>query len=147
MLRTVGNNLFIVGHDGPGDPLDLNNQWSGTLWGVYEVLEREWGIHWLWPGELGTSVPHTTRAVVEKLDERIAPRFVHRSLRPYTSGNDARLGFTADGLRRYKEAERVFLRRQRMGRSDDPRPYTAHSFTGWWKQYGAQHPRVVRDDA
>jgi hypothetical protein len=140
VLRTVSNALFIVGRDGAGAALDFNNPWSGTLWGVYELLEREAGVLWLWPGDLGTVVPGTKRLAVEKLDERVTPRFARRSLRPFTRGNDPRLGFTKDGLRQYVEAERIFLRRQRMGRSGDPRPYTGHSFTGWWKQYGVQHP-------
>lgn len=140
VLRTMSNALFIVGRDGSGAALEFNNPWSGTLWGVYELLERQLGVRWLWPGDLGTYVPHADRVTIGKLDEQIPPRFARRSLRPFARGNDPRLGFSKDGLRQYQEAERVFLRRQRMGRNDDPRPYTGHSFTSWWKQYGAQHP-------
>jgi len=141
VLRTAGNALYIVGHDGPGDPLAETTIWSGTLWGVYELLESELGVRWLWPGELGTVVPKTNRVVIGNLDRRVAPRFDIRHVRPTTTDNNPRCGFTEEGRQRYLEAERVFMRRQRMGRSQNPSPYQAgHSFTGWWKQYGKEHP-------
>jgi hypothetical protein len=141
VLRTAGNALFIVGHDGPDDPLSETNIWSGTLWGVYELLEGEMGVRWLWPGELGTHVPKSERVVIGEMDRRIAPRFEIRRARPTTRDNNPRNGFTEDGRLRYLEAERVFMRRHRMGRSHNPTPYsTGHSFSNWWQQYGQQHP-------
>ena len=140
VLRGVGDALYIVGHDGPGKPLDFDNVWSGTLWGVYELLERDLGVHWLFPGDLGIDAPKTERVTLHDWDERVQPKLVRRHLRQVASGNDEHLGFTAEGRTKYLETEKIFLRRLRMGRSDDPRPYTGHSFTGWWQQYGQTHP-------
>ncbi|MBM4081986.1 MAG: hypothetical protein FJ278_19935, partial [Planctomycetes bacterium] len=39
VLRTRDSALFIVGGDGEGEPLDVNTP-AGTLFGVYEALER-----------------------------------------------------------------------------------------------------------
>lgn len=52
MLTTRGNDLFILGK---GD--------RGTLYGVYEFLERQ-GVRWLMPTEIGEVVPcHTSLAL------------------------------------------------------------------------------------
>ena len=37
---------------------------SGTLLGVYEVLEDYLGVRWLWPGDLGTYVPRRNTIVI-----------------------------------------------------------------------------------
>lgn len=141
IIRTDGQALHIVGREGSGDPLNFNNHLAGTLWGVYELLETQLGVRWLWPGELGTFVPRTRRVVVPALDQRIQPHFELRHLRPISRGNDPRYGFTEPGRLRYIEAETIFLRRHRMGRSHESTPYNAgHSFTNWHTQYGQEHP-------
>ena len=82
VLRSLDGNLFIVGNDGPGDALSYGNTHSGTLWGVYEILERWLGVRWLWPGELGEFIPHTSDVRIPQLDESCVPRFVARNQRP-----------------------------------------------------------------
>ncbi len=140
IIQSLEDAILIVGKDKPGDPLDTENMWSGTLWGVYELLERELGVRWVWPGELGTYVPRAEHLVFDEWDEQVEPRFERRRLRQMRRHNDPRLGFSEAGEKAYQEAETVFLRRHRMGRSDDPRPYTAHRFAGWWRRYGEEHP-------
>ena len=68
LLRTVGSDLYIVGkellpedyhgsrprYSEPWNPLAMECVHSGTLLGVYELLEDIVGVRWLWPGELGT---------------------------------------------------------------------------------------------
>lgn len=139
-ILTKNRSLFIVGRDGPGDPLSPRMSHAGTLWGVYALLESELGVRWLWPGELGTVVPATDRMAVAARDERFSPPFVLRNFRPMTRHNDPRRGFSEEGERTYREAERIFLRRHRMGDNGDPRPRTGHTFAGWWRRYGEQHP-------
>ena len=43
VLRVTDSALFIVGNDGGGDPLDADTR-AGTLWGVYEWLDRDLGV-------------------------------------------------------------------------------------------------------
>lgn len=62
--------LYITGRDGDGAPLSDGNIHSGTLWGVYEVVERVLQARWLWPGELGTHVPRTGTVVCPPLRHR-----------------------------------------------------------------------------
>lgn len=149
-MRSVGNDLFIVGQEDDGDPLQQNSPNAGTLFGVYEFLERVLGVRWLWPGELGTYVPKTNAVEIWSLNETIAPALAFRSLvwgriRSVAKGGqklseeDIRLGFSQEGALRYGEALRVMLRRHRMG-GMDAKPPTGHAFSGWWQRHGQEHP-------
>ncbi|MCC6488984.1 MAG: DUF4838 domain-containing protein [Candidatus Hydrogenedentes bacterium] len=150
VLRTVDGNLFIAAQDGPGQPLDMDNTFSGTLWGVYEVLERGLGVRWLWPGDLGVYVPKTRTLALGPYDEVITPRFVHRILRPsinpkHPPNGDLRLAFIEEERERYAHEQTVFLRRHRMGNSANTyfverTAGSGHSFEGWWEKYGQDHP-------
>ena len=138
-LRSTPDALIIAGNDATGDPLDRDTS-AGTLFGVYEWLERDLGARWLWPGELGTFVPKTPGIVVHTTDATVTPRLFQRHVRPglgWTSGNPA-LGFTTKAAEDYAKAQTVFLRRQRMGRSD--RMTYGHAYTDWWEKYGNDHP-------
>lgn len=149
-LRTIGGHLFIAAKDGPGRPLDMDNTFSGSLWGVYEVLERGLGVRWLWPGDLGTYVPKADTLALGPYDEAIAPRFVHRILRPCISpkhppNGDLRLAFTEVEREQYAHEQTVFLRRHRMGSSagtyfTQRTAGSGHSFEAWWERYGQEHP-------
>ncbi|MFW6156087.1 MAG: hypothetical protein ACOC7J_02105, partial [Armatimonadota bacterium] len=83
VLRTVGNTLFIVGNEDPeADPLSQGNPHSGTLFGVYEILQRSLGVVWAWPGELGRYVPRTDTVVIAgDLDETFSPALTFRGIR------------------------------------------------------------------
>jgi hypothetical protein len=131
--------LFIAGRDTAGDPLDRDTS-AGTLFGVYEWLERELGVRWVWPGELGTYVPKTRTVTAREVNETIAPRFFQRHVRPglgFKSDHLA-LGFTPKAAAEYARDQTVFLRRNRMGRSE--RMSYGHAFTDWWEKYGREHP-------
>ncbi|NOZ23259.1 MAG: DUF4838 domain-containing protein [Planctomycetes bacterium] len=138
-LKATDRALFIAGEDGNGDPLSMNTH-AGTLWGVYEVLERLLKVRWLWPGELGVYVPKTKTVKIGEVEEMIEPWLFQRNLRPGLSlryGNE-KFAFTPDGRKRYAHAQQVFLRRHRMGRSKRMR--YGHAFNAWWVKYGKEHP-------
>ena len=94
VLRTVGNDLYIVGkelypeqyhgsrplYSEPWNPLSMECVHSGTLLGVYEVLEDCLGVRWLWPGDLGTYVPRRSTIVIPATDETVKPRLLYRNL-------------------------------------------------------------------
>ena len=82
VLRVTESAVFIAGNDGGGDPLDASTS-AGTLWGVYEWLDRNLGVRWLWPGELGTHVPKTKTVITKSCNETIGPRFFSA---PHPSG-------------------------------------------------------------
>jgi hypothetical protein len=139
VLRVNDSAVFILGNDGGGDPLDADTR-AGTLWGVYEWLDRDLNVRWLWPGELGTYVPKTKTVSAKSCDETIAPRFFQRRIRPglgFESTHPA-LGFTTAAAKQFSDEQAVFLRRHRMGRSY-PVSY-GHAFTDWWEKDGKAHP-------
>lgn len=149
ILRSVGNDLFIVGKEDESDPLDPSNPNAGTLFGVYEFLEEVLKVRWLWPGELGTYVPETNTVEVYAINRLRSPALHFRELvwgpvRGLIRGGkieeeDALLGFSQDVAYNYANALSVFLRRHRMG-GMDAKPPTGHGFSGWWQRYGSEHP-------
>ena len=96
IVRTVGSDLYITGKElhpdqkvmyeilspqrEPRNPLSTHNVYSGTLFGVYEVLDSYLGVRWLWPGELGTYVPRKNTIEIVKVDEMVRPRLLYRDL-------------------------------------------------------------------
>ena len=140
VIRTVDTHLCIVGFDAPGHPLDVDTS-AGTLFGVYEILERHLDVRWLWPGELGAVVPRIQSLVIEATDQTVIPRFEQRHVRlgaGMKSEAAAAMGFTAAAAHDYMVAQKVFLRRHRMGRRQ--RAKYGHAFVKWWDRFGAQHP-------
>lgn len=120
VVKSIGGDLFIVGNDSAGDPLDLDTH-EGTLFGVYDILEREAHVRWLWPGELGEVIPRRADFSLAPPDARVEPRLWFKQWRGGSSAG-----------------ERVWLKRQRFGRS--VRPAYGHSFGKYWPRFGQSHP-------
>ena len=151
VMRSVGSDLYITGKDDGSNPLSPSNSKCGTLFGVYEFLERYLGVRWLWPGELGTYIPPTKNITFESVDETIAPRLAYREIvwsrirsvaifqNQSPTEAEKTLGFSHEGLLQYGHDLQSYLRRHRMG-GMDRKPSTGHHFTGWWKKYGEKNP-------
>jgi hypothetical protein len=143
VMRSVGNDLFILGRESDAGPLDRNNPDAGTLFGVYEFLETFVGVRWLWPGELGTYVPRTNTISLPSVRQTEAPALLFRSLKNWEhemteNDENTRLGFSPDVARNYHEALVVLYRRHRMG-GTDARPSTGHNKIDW-RTHGEEHP-------
>ena len=89
LIKTDGTRVVIAGRDDPKyDPdyiFGCAGLWMqiferGTLFGVYEFLERFAGVRLYFPGELGTVVPTGPFAVAD-CDLRVAPVFSERTMR------------------------------------------------------------------
>ncbi len=152
VMRSVGKDLYIVGEEGDSDPLSAYNSKCGTLFGVYELLERCLDVRWLWPGPLGTYTPPQTGAIrLAALNETIVPRLAYREIAwgdvraaairksKELSEIQKKLSFSPEGLTRYGYDLQAYVRRHRMG-GMDRKPGTGHHFGGWWKKYGKEHP-------
>jgi hypothetical protein len=120
IVKTVGRDLFIAGKDGRGNPLDLDTH-EGTLFGVYDLLEEQMKVRWLWPGKLGEVIPHQTNLAFAPADATVRPLLWFKQWR---SGKS--------------EGERIWLKRQRFGRS--VQPSYGHSFGNYWPRFGETHP-------
>ncbi|MFO8081716.1 MAG: DUF4838 domain-containing protein [Armatimonadota bacterium] len=152
LLRVVGSDLFVLGsEDGQSDPLSQSNPHSGTLFGVYELLQRSLGVVWAWPGELGRYVPRTDSVVISgELDETLSPALTFRGIRwryirrvaiygEEYDPNHERIAFSQEGIERYGRDLQAYLRRHRMGRSE-PKPPVGHYFKYWWERHGDENP-------
>ncbi len=80
---TVDNGkLFIYGSDQNGDPYAADIR-TGTLFGVYDFIEKELGVAWLWPGELGEDVPAPREIELKDFSRSDSPRFMFRLMTHY----------------------------------------------------------------
>ena len=72
--------LRIYGDDGKGDAFAGENR-TGTLFGVYDFLENEVGIAWIWPGKSGEDVPRLAQLDVKPFSRTDAPRLMYRGIK------------------------------------------------------------------
>jgi hypothetical protein len=141
-IELVGQSLFILGDDsnGPVFGVQQNNHTRvGTLFGVYEFLEKRLGVRWIWPGELGEVIPPAHDIAVEKWDQHGRPAFLHARWRDRAAVMAPPEGWSSAKTRaKYLHAQSVWLRRHRfaMGLNMD----MAHSFTNWWDRFSKDHP-------
>ena len=187
VVRTVGRDLYLVGMEDKGRDVVLgeptDGDWkhkilhdgiygyrgpssispNGTLFGVYEILERYVGVRWLWPGELGTYVPRTGNVRIdEALDEYHVPKIAWRRFAWFhlvhpLRRQDAydprteRLAFSRQGLRNFWQATGVYLGRHRMGYSSHPpafrEEFAQKPWTGEGTTLAREHPEFYATDA
>ncbi len=136
IIKTLDSNLYIVGFDGSGQVLGAyNNTRLGTLFGVYEFLEKQLQVKWLWPGELGEVIPAVNNISVGDWDQTSEPRYRHNRWRT----QDMVEGWSSEEARkRYMTEQDVWLRRQRF--VVDVPMNIHHAFTQFWKRFGESHP-------
>ncbi len=90
-MKSAGGALFIAGMDSPAaDPKKAlaSSIWGqlyerGTLFGVYDFLERFVGVRFYFPGEMGTVVSRATSLSVPVAEITEAPDFLRRSVSCY----------------------------------------------------------------
>ena len=142
-LRTVGNGFYLLGNDSPvrydqigdtGAPMKL-----GTLYAVYDFLEMEMGVKWIWPGEIGEVIPKCKNLVLKLVDrsgvEPLNERFWYGTV---ASGEVT--GFSSEkAMHGFYEKQKRFLVRHRVGRRAKT-IRAAHSFADWWERFGKEHP-------
>lgn len=92
------------------------------LYGVCDFLDRQLGVRWLWPGELGTYVPKRDTVILPDIDLIDRPQLEHRRLR---SAKDT------PEVARWNSAHRMGNRSVfKFG----------HAFGHWWQRYGQERP-------
>lgn len=105
IIQTKGNSLIIAGKDTKGDPLNLHWRFgpqTGTLFGVYDFIEKFLGVRWFMPTETGEFIPKKSSLILPSINIKDEPAFITRNLYvPDKNSNDAKL----------------WLRRNKVGRS------------------------------
>lgn len=147
--------VWFYGSDKPdkkgGSPkekcLDSDSQ-VGTLFAVYEFLEKELGVRWIEPGDEGIAYNEQKELNLTPGKFGWVPQLVKRHMRTaYKEALRKRalsmlppktMQFSDDEFKKRQDEEYVWRRRMRLGASEK---FTyGHSFTKWWKLYGKEHP-------
>ncbi len=86
IIKSVNGNLLLVGDDldrGQGSflPFDHYTSRKGSLFAVYDYLERFQGLRWFWPGTSGEVVP-TAKSInlPQEVDIQERPAFLWRHI-------------------------------------------------------------------
>ena len=120
---------------------------AGTLFAVYDFLERELEVRWLEPGEDGVVYVERKRLEIPVGEHRWVSHFAYqRNLRSYAwRGADSSPEYVPEAfvLTAEQAAEKrgeldLWLRRMRMGAKEYLQ--FGHAFSDWWEQYGEEHP-------
>lgn len=141
VIRTQGTDLFLCGDDTHGNVFwvqHANRTRVGTLFATYEVIERDLGARWLWPGEAGTFVPRRATVRLADYNETGAPPLIHARWADYGMVSGQAGWSTNDIRERFIDDQAKWLRRHRfaLGIAMD----MAHSFHDWWPELGQSHP-------
>lgn len=134
IIRVIGDSMFLAGRDGKGAPPLNDVEPMGTLFAVYEWLDTQMAVRWLWPGELGTHVPARKTITSGPEGEKVRnPPFIHTKLR--IGGNDQCIREMSVWLRRHRFARPVSFE-------------YGHAFTKYWERFGKTHPEyfALRQD-
>jgi len=134
-IKIDKNEMFLYGRDGNammpknGNAATWKSQ-LGTLYAVYDVLDRELGVRWLWPGENGTYVPRTENIVFKTDSDRIiTPKLLFSRLR---------VAEVKDTSKTHWSETDAWLMHHRFGQYTNPN--YGHAFTQYWKRFGQTHP-------
>ena len=141
ILKAVKDGVVFIGGDRNG--VKVGHQWSaacqGTLYAVYDYLENDLGIRWIWPGELGEVIPKKEKLEIGSLDRSGKEPLTCRRLRPVPVDRKYLTGWNKPENRNaFHAAQELFLIRHRMGASENR--YYGHAFGDYWKRYGKTHP-------
>ena len=140
-IRTIGNDIIIIGNDSPEVRSPLNysnfNYERATLFAVYDFLETCVGTRFFFPGEAGTFCPKLTRwevpqlNIVERPDNQyrriyVVHQFKHDKAEWYDDSNQ-------------NEAEKLAWFRYRLNTQDIPNCHGL-AFLGLVNRFAKTHP-------
>ena len=141
VVAVRGNALFLLGQDRDTTYGEAENPWPiasrGTLYAVYDFLETELGVCWLWPGPTGEVIPKGRDVRLSRLERGGVEPLAERLF--YGFGYQGANGFSCEAAsREFAAVQMKFLVRHRLGRRDQVSG--GHAFGDWWKKYGKEHP-------
>lgn len=142
VIKTVGGNLYMAGQDGSLNWLRLTGEdnSAGTLFAVYEFLDRFMGVRWLWPGKLGEVIPHRDTITLDAMDLEITLPLSQARLRVRWPAE----GWASNTVRgRFLHDQAVWLRRHRFGW--DQSLDMGHAFTQHWKRFSETQPEIFNE--
>ena len=141
-LKTSENAVFICGQDTEGDPLVMRTG-VGTLFGVYDLLEKNLSVRWLWPGTLGEMIPKRETVSIPDANTVVRPMLIQKQWRAGAEyggvTNGGYNGFSSQAkFEAFSKGQYAWLRRQRF--FQNPTMAYGHSFTKYYDEYHQTHP-------
>jgi hypothetical protein len=143
VIRTKGSDLHICGGDtAPGGLIC-----RGTLYGVYDFIERELGVRWLFPGEHGEVAPKQATITLPDINRRFQPRIAKRKVRDVAVSREdtfapvlKQWGIPVEAWKAAhgSDSTGAWFRRMRLGARIEIEG--GHAYAGWWEKYGKEHP-------
>ena len=130
--------VILAGRDGNGTLPQDDRTPMGTLFAVYDFLENNLGVRWLWPGDTGTVIPpKTTFSAGKNENKKHIPQLIHSRIREASLGNPRGL-LTDEEFRNAKLERQIWMRRQRFARGESFQ--YGHGFELYWKRFGKTRP-------
>lgn len=134
-IAVRGPSIFVLGRPAesilrPGSDKDPWYDSDPMRWALNDMLAKQLGVRWLWPGKLGTYVPKHTDFSVPAVDRTHQPRLQMRVLVIATMRSPEERTICAEALEwasNHQGGER--------GRIP-----LDHGFNDWWEKYHASHP-------
>lgn len=154
IVKTMDNVLILAGEDG-GDqnpytePYDSSRVRTGTLFAVYDLLQDQFGVRWIWPGRTGEVIPKRKTVEVGDLNIQEAPRMFQRHFRQALSQSAVEEGLSI--FPRFIETNKKLFEqliaessrwRKRMRLGYSQKFSYGHAFTQWYDRYYQQYPEI-----
>ena len=138
IMKTLGDSLYLAGRDNDrkvGSHAQCT--WHGTLWAVYEFLEKQMNVCWLWPGELGEVIPSTDNISITSLNQMGTPNF--QSTKWSVQGRSEEVGWSSVQARdKFFNDQDKWLLRHRFA-ATKCLSY-GHKFGNYWERFRKTHP-------
>jgi hypothetical protein len=151
IVKTTNGTLILAGEDGGSvrAPYDSSRVRTGTLFAVYDLLQDQLGVRWLWPGKSGEVIPKRATVELGDVDIQETPKMFQRHYR--LGLKDRNRAESTDKFPRYmadrsslytemQENESLWTKRLRQGYS--LKFSYGHSFTRWYAEYHETVPEV-----
>ena len=139
-----GNELFFIGNDS-AESLAKNRKHgglaisAGTLFAVYDFLDREMGVRYIWPGKSGISFRRNAAPRIKVPLERKGGHWSNTSRFTASGAHPSVYYKNWKNAKKFDEAQQRWLWRQRF--CFPTRQFAAeHSFLKYWQRFGKSNP-------
>ncbi len=137
--KITGDAVYLFGMDGNGVVPNDETTPMGTLFAVYDFLNQQLGVRWLWPGESGiyvrkqdTVYSGTPREIVR------AQKLLHTRMRDGSGLGNYDKVMSKEEYEQAINERRVWLRRHQFACGTSFQ--YGHAYEKYWERFGESHP-------
>ena len=138
VIKVNKDSIQFAGLDGSSRVIHDTNS-CGTLFAVYEFLEKNLGVRWIWPGKYGEVIPRCRKLAIKEGITTVKPVLISSEFRSYPDKRLAAKGWSSvKAMNSYFNTERLWLLRHRFSKN---RQFMAgHAFSTYYKRYHKTNP-------